>query len=116
MRRALYLLAGWAALGLGAAGILLPILPTVPFWILAAWFFARSDPRLEKWLLDHPRAGTHLRAWRERGAIHRRGKFAASVALALSSLVGLAALPLPLSLVPLLACAATALFIWTRPG
>src|SRR3546814_11599305 len=58
--------AGWASLGLGAIGAFLPLLPTVPFVILAAFCFARSSPRLEKWLLTHPHFGHHIVAWRDR--------------------------------------------------
>ncbi|WP_444465049.1 YbaN family protein [Rhodobacter capsulatus] len=55
-------------------GIFLPVLPTVPFLILAAGFFARSSERLEDWLLSHRAFGPMLRDWRARGAIPKRGK------------------------------------------
>ncbi len=70
---------GWLALGvfcvgLGIVGALLPLMPTTIFLILAAGCFARSSPRLEAWLLDHPRFGPTLRAWRRDGAMSRRAK------------------------------------------
>lgn len=115
MKRGLFLAGGLVALVVGFVGIALPLLPTVPFWILAAWCFTRSHPRLEGWLLTHPRAGPSIRAWRERGAIGRRGKLAASAALLLSSGGGLVLLAPPMSLLPLAACLGAAAFIWTRP-
>ncbi|AHE54576.1 hypothetical protein NX02_14455 [Sphingomonas sanxanigenens DSM 19645 = NX02] len=72
----------WAALGLafvvvGIVGIILPVMPGTVFLIIAAACFTRSSPRLEAWLLDHPRYGPPVRSWREEGAIPRRGKIAA---------------------------------------
>ncbi len=115
MRRAAYLLGGWAALLLGAVGLALPILPTVPFVILAAFCFARSSPALERRLLDHPGMGPHIRAWRERGAISRRGKIAATLAFAASATAGLLIVDGPARWLPLAAGIVGCTWIWRRP-
>ncbi len=115
MRRFLYLGLGFASLALGAAGVVLPLLPTVPFVLLAAFFFARSSPRLEARLLDHPRFGPHIRAWRERGAIGPAGKRAAMFAFAFSALLGLVLLPFPWLLAPAAAGLLGGSWIATRP-
>ena len=88
MKRHFYLVAGWASLGLGAIGAFVPLLPTVPFVILAAFCFARSSPQLESWLLTHPHFGHHIVAWREKGAISRKGKVAATAAFCIQHPVG----------------------------
>jgi uncharacterized membrane protein YbaN (DUF454 family) len=75
--RPIYLAGGLAALALGIIGVALPIMPTVPFLLLAAFCFARSRPDWEQRLLDHPRYGPSLRDWRERGAIGRKAKIGA---------------------------------------
>ena len=72
--RWLFLGLGLFFTGLGFVGAFLPVLPTVPFLIVAAACFARSSTRLETWLLDHPHFGPLLRDWRERGAIPLRAK------------------------------------------
>jgi uncharacterized membrane protein YbaN (DUF454 family) len=72
--RLLYLALGVAALALGTAGAFLPLLPTTPFVILAAWAFARSSPRLHAALHANPRLGPALRNWERYGAISRRAK------------------------------------------
>ncbi|MEQ1540008.1 MAG: YbaN family protein, partial [Sphingorhabdus sp.] len=54
MKRPLYLTGGIVSTVLGVVGIFLPIMPTVPFLILAAFCFARSDPALEARILNHP--------------------------------------------------------------
>lgn len=49
MKKILYILIGCISLGLGIIGVILPILPTVPFVLLAAFCFARSSERLDGW-------------------------------------------------------------------
>lgn len=74
-------LLGIAAVSLALAGVVLPVLPTTPFLLLAAWAFARSSPRLDAWLRAHPRFGPPLTAWEDRNAIPREAKAVAGVSL-----------------------------------
>jgi uncharacterized membrane protein YbaN (DUF454 family) len=75
------------ALVLGAIGLAVPVLPTVPFLIVAAWAASKSSPELERWLLAHPRYGPHIRAWREHGAVPRRAKWLATLGMIGSALL-----------------------------
>lgn len=80
--RPVYLSIGIIAVLCGAIGAALPIMPTVPFLILAAFCFAKSHPAWEKKILDHPHWGPQLRDWHERRAISRRSKVMAIGAMA----------------------------------
>lgn len=75
--RVAYFCMGCLLVALGVIGAVTPLLPTTIFLIGAAGCFARSSPRLEAWLLDHPRFGKPLRDWRAAGAISRPSKIMA---------------------------------------
>jgi uncharacterized protein len=80
--KTLWLTLGLLATACGVAGIVLPLVPTMPFLLLAAFAFARSSPRLHTWLLTHPRLGPPISDWRRHGAISRRSKLAAAAVMA----------------------------------
>ena len=82
MKRPIHSALGLISVGLGAIGAFLPIMPTVPFLLLAVYFFARSNPDWEQRILDHPTWGPQVLDWRERRAISRRAKTMAIGAMA----------------------------------
>jgi uncharacterized membrane protein YbaN (DUF454 family) len=82
MTRIPYFCLGWLMVALGFIGAFVPLMPTTVFLILASWFFARSSPRLEAWLLGHPQFGSTLRAWNETGAVPRGAKIMACIGMA----------------------------------
>jgi uncharacterized protein len=82
--RLVFLCLGWLFVALGVIGAFLPVMPTTPFLLLAVACFARSSPKLEAWLMNHPRFGPPLRNWRERGAISKRAKVTAISLMSLS--------------------------------
>ncbi len=114
--RTLWNAAGFVCLAVGLVGIALPLLPTTPFVLLAAFCFQRGSDRLHRWLLGHPRFGPLIRNWRERGAISRRTKRNAIIAIVavpvVSWLAGVSATALIIQCI-VLACVAA--FILTRP-
>jgi hypothetical protein len=113
--RSVYFLFGLISFALGAVGAFLPLLPTVPLLILAAFCFARSSPALERRIVEHPMMKPHIAAWRERRAISRKGKVGALVAFAFSAAAGLLLLPFPLMFVPTIVGAIGSAWIATRP-
>lgn len=116
--RALWMTLGWMLVGVGFVGLFVPLLPTTDFLILALPCFARSSVRLEHWLLDHPRVGPPLRAWRTQRAIPRHAKIAACTGITVGfvsfyALVRPGALPAIAVAAVLIACAA---WIASRPA
>lgn len=75
--RGLLIAGGVTCVGLGVAGIVLPVLPTTPFILLAAYCFARASPRLHRWLLDSRTFGPMIREWQTHRAIPWRTKLTA---------------------------------------
>ena len=80
-KRLIWLAVGIIAVGLGAIGVFLPLLPTTPFVLLAAFAFARSSPRLHNWLLEHRFFGPLIENWRKYGAIGPAAKIAGVLSL-----------------------------------
>ncbi|MEO9339820.1 YbaN family protein [Mesorhizobium sp. SB112] len=116
-RRAGFLALGFVMLALGIIGAVLPIMPTTIFLILAAWCFGRSSPRLEAWMLNHPRFGPVIENWRLRGAIPRRAKLMACTGISFGYvLFWFGAQPgLMLAIIVAGLMAACAIYIITRP-
>ena len=115
-RRAAWFVLGISALGLGALGIVVPLLPTTPFILLAAFAFSRSSDRWHAWLIHHRTFGPLIADWRAHGAINRRTKVASSLAMTAVLGISLAlAVPWPVFAVQLLVLAGVATFIWSRP-
>jgi uncharacterized membrane protein YbaN (DUF454 family) len=115
MKKPVYRALGLLSLGLGIIGAVLPLLPTTPFLLLAAYFFSRSHPEWEARLLAHPKFGPALLAWRDHRAIPLAAKQMATFLLAISALVGWLTLADPWRFVPGGIGVIVLAWIWTRP-
>ena len=114
-QRLLWLGAGVLSLVLGIIGIFLPLLPTTPFVLLAAFCLSRGSSRAERWLLDHPRLGPLVRDWRASRAIPLRAKQWAWAMMAVGSAWAAWVLPVRWAWLPALCCAGVALWMWRLP-
>jgi uncharacterized protein len=114
-QRVLWLVAGGCSLLSGIVGIFLPLLPTTPFVLLAAFCFSRGSLRCEAWLLQHPRFGPMIQQWRAHRAIPLRAKQLATVMMAFGSAWAWWVMPPRYGWLPALVCAAVAAWMWSLP-
>ena len=114
--RITWLVIGLLALALGALGIVLPLVPTTPFVLVAAFAFAQSSEKLHQWLLEHNVFGPLIDNWQQHGAISRRAKVVSVVSMVavLGISVAMAAPPMVIG-VQAVVLGASAAFILTRP-
>lgn len=114
-QRALWLGVGALSLLTGIVGVFLPVLPTTPFVLVAAFCFTRSSPRVERWLLEHRRFGPMVRDWRERRAVPLRAKQLAVATMIIGSAWAWWTLPSPYRWLPALVCVATGTWLLRLP-
>ena len=114
--RLLWAMAGVLFVAVGTIGVILPLLPTTPFLLLAAYCFARSSPKLHDWLLNHRSFGPLISNWDRYGSIDRRSKCIAMIVilmtLGISVAIGVPWWALASQIVVL---AIVSTFILTRP-
>ena len=114
-QRVLWLAAGVLSLVIGVIGIVVPLLPTAPLVLLAAFCFSRGSERWEAWLLAHPRFGPMILDWRTNRAVPLRAKQLATVMMAGSSVLSWWLIPSPWNWSPGVCCAAVAVWLWRLP-
>lgn len=101
---------------LGVIGAFLPLLPTTPFLLVAAWAAGKGWPQFEAWLLAHPRYGPPIRRWRDHRAVPRSAKWLASATmLASAALLAASNVPLALKLAVPAFMFVVAWWLWRRP-
>lgn len=115
--RFIYAGLGLFCVALAAIGVVLPLLPTVPFLLLAAFFFANSSDRLHNWIVAHAIFGPMITDWRDSGAIRPRAKKAATLSIAaVFSVSLLLSMPAHIIGIQAVVLSLVLLFIWTRPN
>lgn len=114
-QRLLWMLAGLLSLLVGIIGIFLPLLPTAPLVLLAAFCFSRGSERLEAWLVQHPRFGPMIQEWRRHRAVPLRAKQLATVMMAISSVGTWWVVHSPWRWAPGVVCLCVAVWLWSLP-
>lgn len=115
--RIFWLLAGLTSVAIGAVGVVLPLLPTTPFLLLAAFAFARSSTQLDRWLREHRSFGPLIDNWHRNGSIDRKVKRTAIVVICVTPVItGLFGAPFWVIACQIVVLSAAAVFILTRPS
>lgn len=108
---------GFLCVALAMIGVALPLLPTVPFLLLAAFCFARSSSRLHNWLMSHRTFGPLILDWQTSGAIRPAAKKAATLSVAaVFGLSVLVSVPSHVLIIQAVTLGAVMIFIWSRPN
>ncbi len=110
-----WMVSGIAALCAGIVGLFLPLLPTVPFVLLAAYCFSRGNKRWERWMLNHPRLGPIIVQWRQHRVVPLKAKLLATVMMAVSSIGAWISMPATYGWIPALICGLVAAWLWRLP-
>ena len=100
---------------LGVVGVFLPLLPTTPFLLLAAWAASKGWPALEVWMLAHPRWGPPIRRWRDHRAVPRGAKWMATIGMSGSALLAASPAPLAIKLAVPVLLVGVGGWLWRRP-
>ncbi|MBO9395345.1 YbaN family protein [Shimia sp. R9_2] len=115
--RAIWLICGLMCVAFALVGVVLPLLPTVPFLLLAAFCFARSSERLHNWLLSHKLFGPMIDDWHRNGAIRPSAKRAATLSIMLVFAISLAlGVKTTVLIIQAVVLSAVLFFLWTRPN
>ena len=118
LKRFLFLALGWLSVGLAIIGIVLPILPTAPFLILAVWAFSRSSPALAEKIRSNKTFGPLVQKWQDHGIIPVKAKIAAVVMMSITGSYLLLFSPAPLwaSIAVCVTMALVAVYVVSRPS
>lgn len=117
-KKAVLIVLGWIFVALGVLGVVLPVLPTTPFMLVALWCFARSSQRFHDWLYHHRMFGPPLQKWETHRVIPAPAKFIACTAMigSLIYIIFISPAPIYLIAVAMVIMGYGAWFILTKPS
>lgn len=116
IKKPLWFLFGLLSVVLAVIGVVLPLLPTTPFLLLAAFCFAQSSQKAHQWLLNHKTFGSLINDWQQHGRIRRKIKFfSVSIMVVMPPLSWFLGAPVWAVVAQIIVLCFVAAFILTRP-
>lgn len=116
IKKCLFVSVGVVFLTLGVIGIFLPVMPTVPFLVVASACFAKGSTRMHAWLHSNKWFGPVLKNWEEQRAITFRTKVVSTITMAVGIVSSCIFAPyLWAKIAVLVICVLVGIFLWTRP-
>lgn len=118
MKKIVLLTLGHLFLALGIIGAFLPILPTTPFLLLAAYFYSKSSSKIHQWMLKHKYLGPPLKDWQQNGVIGMKAKILAAtmIILIISWRIPKLDVGMPVKIIASSVLFAVLIFVCTRPS
>ncbi len=116
--KSIYLILGFLSFALGVIGIFLPIMPTTPFILLAAFCFSRSSERIYHWFINHKLFGKVIIDWNIHGVISLKSKLLVTILLPPSLIYSIFFKEFPPMIDATIAIVGVIIlgFIWSRPS
>ncbi len=111
-----YFVCAWLSFGLGVFGAFVPIIPTTPFMILAAFLFSKSSPKFHAWILGLPIAGPAIKEWGDHRVVRKRAKILCTtmISISLSIIWWKAPVHMALKVILTIVLVSVCMFILTR--
>lgn len=114
----LWLILGHVAFSVGMIGIFVPLLPTTPFVLVAAFCYGKGSKRFEDWMINHPRFGPGIIMWRRHRSIPLKAKVVATLMIGISVtwVALLPHIPLVAKIAMFVTVGSVVVYIWSRPS
>lgn len=113
-----FVILGWLCVILAVIGVILPVMPTTPFLILAAYLFSKGSDRMHIWLLTRPHVGPLIQEWEKYGVIRLKAKWGSTftIVMLFGYTLYFVVIPLWIKILISLIGIGVLTFIWTRPS
>jgi uncharacterized protein len=116
MKKALFFVLGWICLIMAYIGLVTPGIPFSIFLVGAAYFFARSNKKMEHWIYNHKHFGPFLTNWEKKRVFPQRGKYAMIIVMSSTVVIMSFFAPIKAVIFSAIFMALVAVWAWRYPS